>query len=207
MTLQELFDRVANRLPGATPTIKFIDAAQSVQEVITNRLWYNQSELLKTIWTSTSQIVGTASVALPTTFLGLDNSENPFATYTVGGDTVTATLTPLSMPRSYYVGADNAIPSEYELRATTFYLYPPSSVAFTLTVPMFQKPTELTAMGDTIPWGGLFDQVFQDTVSIIAGAPGAYALINPGIEATLQRRVDDLTTMRAPKKARFFGVF
>jgi hypothetical protein len=206
VTVAELFDRCLPRLRGAPPpTLTFVDAAQAVQAVLTQRLWEQSSDLLKTVWNSTEQAISTNLVDLPSTFLGVADEDPPaYLTYTAGSATQVAPLYPLSVSRANYLTAEDAIPSEYEIRGSVFEVYPGSSVAFTLYIPMYARPAALTQMSDSLPWNGMHDQLFQDAVSLMAAAGGGFtAAVTPGVDAAIRAALDGGTAIRTGRKVRW----
>lgn len=217
MTVGELFDRVLPRLKFMPPSIAFADAANAVQEVVARKLWENRSDLVREIWESDAEIpgvgeepptpgedepIGTASVTLPDRFLGIAD-DAPFILYEVAGQDQVATLAPRSRSLSSYATASQGIPSEYELRGQSLYLFPTSSVAFALRVPMFRKPAPLTAMEDDLPWCGMYDQLFQDAVLYLASPTGMLATVTPLLEQALRAAVDTGSAMRAGRKVQW----
>lgn len=207
MTVAELFDRVLPRLVSKPPVLAFVDAVQAVQEVISRRLWEHGSDLLKSPWTSETQLAGTSEVTLPGDMLGVMSDttrDPPFITYTSSGATQIAPLYPLEGSRANYVLKADAIPEAYEIRSTTFELFPGSSVAFTLTVPMFRRPAPITSMSSTLPWGGMHDQLFQDAVLYMGGPEGAWmAAVTPGLELAIKAAVDSGTAIRTGRRVRW----
>ena len=203
MVVSELFARILPRLKYMPPSISFVDATQSVSDCITRRLWENRSDLLKTVWVSDTHAIGEDEVSLPTTFLGRNGDEDPFLTYTSGGSTLTTTPRPLSRDRSYYVTAEDSIPGEYEIRGSVLYLYPPSTVAFTLTMPIYSRPEVIETVDDDLPWNGHFDQLFQDSVLHLAGPEGISAMVSPILEQAILRAVDTGASLRTGRKVRW----
>lgn len=204
MTVAELFDRVLPRLGARPMPLTFLTAVQAVQEVVTRRLWEHSSDLLKTPWASASNPVGTSTVTLPDTMLGVADGELPFITYTSGGATQVASLFPMEGSRSQYVTATATIPEAYEIRGTTFQVFPTSSVAFVLNVPMFAKPAALTSMASSLPWNGMHDQLFQDAVLYMGGVEGAFmAAVTPGLETAIASAIDAGTAIRTGRRVRW----
>ncbi|MDF1551933.1 MAG: hypothetical protein P1P84_02670 [Deferrisomatales bacterium] len=202
MTVAELFARVLPRLKLMPPSIAFVDAAQAVQDVIARRLWEARSDLLRDPWESDTHAIGTTTVDLPELFLGVAD-ELPFLEYTSGGSTQIATLRPLSRPRSHYVTAADAVPAEYEIRGSLVQLYPTTTVAFTLHMPMYARPPALESMDDDLPWNGTYDHLFQDSVLHLAGPAGIMTMVSPHLEQAIMRAVDTGAALRTGRKVQW----
>lgn len=203
MTVNELFKRLVNRLPHSKPTISFVDAAHSVQVVITRRLVLMKSDLLRDTWESDEQAASVSVVDLPLDMVAAgDNKDTPYISYLVGSDTVRADLIPLSRARgSFVVPGNEATPREYDIRGNILEMFPTSSVAYTLFVPMYRQPPPLVDMNDELPWNGFFDHIFQDSVLALSGPAGISSLVTPALDRSIMRAVDETAVLRTGRRA------
>lgn len=190
MTVAELLQVVMPRLSSAPQSIAFIDAVQTLQDMIARRLWTRRSDLLKTAWTSAEIAAGAETVMLPSGFLGL--VEQPYI------DGQTAILTPLpENTRQYFT--ETGTPRHYELVGRSMSLFPPPAEAIVLKGVYFGAPQAITDMSDELPFDGLFDSVFQDAIPHVASR-GIFIGSDKAFAITVNNYVDSVLCLRGSRR-------
>ena len=190
MTVAGLLQIVMPRLSTVPQTVAFIDAVQATQDLIVRRLWKRRSDLLKSAWTSAEIAADTATVSLPTDFLGF--CENPYISGSSGW------LLPLP-ENTRQIFTDSGTPVYYEIAALVLSLFPAPAVATVVKGMYFKVPAQITQMSDTLPFGGLFDPVFQDA-AIQVGNKGIFATSNQAFEIAVNSYVDSLVHIRTSRR-------
>lgn len=75
----------------------------------------------------------------------------------------------------------------YKIKGSRLYLYPPPSDDITVVADYFAKPTEATALTDTVPWNEQFDDAISEIVVKLWGKSSAF---DAEIEAICEKAVD-----------------
>lgn len=204
MTAATMLSSVLGRLSGGEKIkLPFLDALQSVSDIIATRLYELKSDLVKADLDEDVSHEG-ASV-------GKFTLDSGFLTF-VGDPWVegyTTTLTPVTdeLIRIYEAetssGTAEVIPQYYRLRGLTVTLYPTNTVDITVRGSYYFKPI-LDALTDDIPFSGMFDQLIVDAIVKIAQA-GLGLSVDPGFRAYIREHVDSIVSGR-PRKAIFFNM-
>jgi hypothetical protein len=196
-TVGELLTSLLPRIPKANISMSFLDAMQAALDIIVKRLWLKHSDLIKTpLNPDISVAAETDNFTLPSDYLGF--VEPPFVTY--GG--ATYQLQPLP-PASRYSFPEPGQPQYYELLGSTVYLYPTPDSSISVKGLYYMNPPKLTALSSTIPFNGLFDQVFRDVV-LMVGGQGIAIIVQPQFEAFMRSQVDQVLQLHSPKRVGFF---
>jgi len=192
-TLQNTLDLALQRAASLKMTAKmpFMNAVNMALDIIYKRLLIRKSDLVKASFSS-SITANVNTCTLPTNFNGF--FERPyFSGYTT-------LLDPLpTESRAYLTTAGT--PRYYEIKGTTLYLHPTPSIAFTLVGNYMVKPTALSALTDAVPFNGLIDWLFLDTVLKISEG-GMAVIADPVFRTALYSQLEEILSFRAPKMVR-----
>lgn len=194
MTLNDLLIAILPKYGDELPTATFLNAVNAVQEVIAQRLWLCEADLLRTSYEATLAAEA-SSLSLPSGSLGLVQGEWPWIS--------TAELIPgrslLPLPAWLrHTFTEVGTPHYFELRGLTVTLYPTPDAETTVNLEIYSRPVTLTALTDTLPWDALFDRVFVEAVPRFSVA-GGMLTVTPEMEAFIYQRVDLLVNHRPAK--------
>jgi len=192
MTLDQLLTTILPRFGVEPPILAFIDAANAVQDVIAQRLWLEKSDLLRTTLSGTLAI-DASTYALASGTLGL--AEWPWITNTE--ITPGRRVRPLD-PEDRYLYTDSGHPKFFQQRGLTLTFYPPALIETTIKAEVYTRPAAFTLIANTIPWDGLFDQVFVEAVPRFT-LSGGMITITQELESFIVQRVDMLVDHRPAK--------
>lgn len=192
MTGLELFNKLTARLGKSEINLDFLTAINATTGVIAKRLWNNRSDFLRSDF-SVAFTADNPDVTLPAGFLGF--VERP---YVVVG-TTQSRVAPLP-PETDNAFTATGTPQYYEMRGTVLAkLYPTPSANGTMKGKYFAKPTDLTALSGTIPFGGFFDDVYLDALLMVA-QQGMFVVATPLFDQTMSKQVDITISSRAPRR-------
>ena len=148
--VRSLIDAIAHRLPGKT---NLYPALNTAILRIAKRLFYHGSDMI----TGSLDIdidEDDSSGALPSGFGGLMGK--PYI------EDMTWPLEPLPSKEVALIYPSTGIPQYYQIKNLTLHIIPGTSSDITILGDYFAIPTTLTAPGDTVPFGGLFDDAIQE---------------------------------------------
>lgn len=195
MTVAELLDTVLPKLASRPQESTFLGAVQTVQEVITRRLWMVKSELLEGDF-SLAVAAGGNSAALDADTLGLKLHLHPWIVY--DGQRFELRPLPAGLKDSASLEAESR-PEYYRLRGNDISLYPTTDADLTLKGEAYLKPAAITALSDVLPWFGFFDQVFIDAVAKF-GAGGLMLTVTSEMTLFLYQQVDQVAFQRPARR-------
>lgn len=101
------------------------------------------------------------------------------------------TLSPLPDVNTALVYSSAGESLYYKVKGPRLYLYPPPSDDITVNADYFAKPTEVTALTDTLPWNEQFDDAIGE---IVVKLWDKMSPVDPEIEAICSRAVDVVAT-------------
>ena len=148
--VRSLVDAIAHRLPG---TSNLYPALNTAIQRIAKRLFYHQSDMITGALDVDIDEDGTSG-DLPSGFWGLMGKP-----YIEGK---TWSLEPLPSKEAALSFTSVGIPTYYQIKNLTIHIIPGTSSDITILGDYFAMPTALTAPGDTVPFGGLFDDAIQE---------------------------------------------
>lgn len=183
MTAGELLNILLPRLSKEPSADTFIGALNNAILVVTRRLLYRKSSVLKEEY-STTFGANTASATLPEGYLGFCLDAPP----SVSGKP----LCPLP-PFKYGTYSETGTPEYYDIRGGKMNLYPTPAEAVVVKALFFYRPVRLTSMSDDLPWYGLLDDLLGEAIAVIAKT-GQWGAITAEWEALVNREVDKHVT-------------
>lgn len=196
MTAQELLDIVLPRLAkegGQGQHLNFLEAVRATADIITKRLWLLRSDLLEEDFEK--ELAGDeAQITLDADFLGLVENSQPWLDYEDGTRRV---LTPLPSGIKHTF-TEAGSPLYYELRGRTLTVFPTAREAVTVRGEQYAQPDPVEEMQDDLPFDGIFDQLFIDSVTRI-GKDGLAVTVNQAFALLLYGQVDQLVHARPAK--------
>lgn len=167
-TVLDLITVTAPRLKQIPqPAMSAIEAVNAGMDVLFRYLVSKGSDLVKADF-SLEFAASDASKILPTDCRGL--ADKPQLT------TMTEPLEPLqTQGRSAYYG-QTGTPERYDIRGLNLLLYPVPDEACTVIGEYWQAPARVTAITGTLPYDGMFDEVFKEAIVRGAAAGSAFAV-------------------------------
>lgn len=192
MTVGDLLQKIMPRIETMPPGMTLVDCVNVVTGIVTKRLVDNDSDLLKSHHQFT-YAASEQSAALPDRYLGM--SENPYFTVSK------ARLDPL--PKGIRADlATDGTPLFFEVRGANMVIHPPPAAATTVEMEFYQKPAAATDITSTVPFSGVFDDLYMEAVLRI-GSAGMTIADDPGFMRFLQRQVDDILAIRTGRQVSF----
>lgn len=200
MTVSELFDIVLPRIANSkqAQSLNFIEALQVAVDIVTQRLWLCQSDMLRSV-SDVDVAAGDDSVVVPFGFLGMIPDVPPVIDY---GDDRKDVLEPLPKGTRHTIGEDGD-PKYYELRGGQIRLLPSfKDAAGTVAIEYFKRPDVITSFDDDVPFNGVFDALLTDAV-VMVGQRGLSITVDQGFAAYLAAQVDRFANLRPMKSVRW----
>lgn len=194
--VETLWEKLIPRLDLTRNSVNFVDSCQEVIELITERLWFRKSNILRqdvsfTVTQSENELI------LPSEFLAI--AAEPFI---IDSNNKARLLTNIHETRRYdYIGQEST-PRYYYFNLDTVTLYPASDNTYTVYIPCYIKPTPLVSISDTLPFLGIFNQLIGDSAVKISNI-GLGILSDPTFVAALYEKVDKMVNLRNNKNIYF----
>ena len=189
-TVQDVINSLLPKL-AAKPSAasELYEQINDIIEVISRRLWFHRSDLLKTSVTVSVDSVNTGFV-LGNTFLGFRGL--PYEVNTTGAYQVHQ-LSPLPEDAEWKYQLAG-VPLFYQLIGNNVTLFPAPSTPYSYVVRYYALPAELTSPASVVPFNGLFDTVIKDMM--LAMIEGMFTIVNPVFSKTLDEIVDKIIRLR-----------
>lgn len=199
MTVLDLLYTVLPRLAGEKPqAAPFLEAVKMVQDIVTRRLWLLRSDLLEEDF-SASVRAGSSRGWMGDDVLGLKTGAHPWVIY--DGQRYDLVPLPDGMKDRTTLAAPGR-PSFYRLRGLSISVYPTPDLDIHVKGEAYVKPLEVAEMTDEIPWFGLFDPVFVETVARF-GVNGLGSSVAPEVALFIHQWVDQIALQRPSKCIRW----
>lgn len=190
MTVQDLLKKTLPRLQqqGVAPVVDMVSTVNQITDVLFRYLWRRESDLIESS-TSLDFAVSAQGVDLPADFYGFAGMP-----YIVADEIA---LTPATKTQARALSDDSGYPEYFESKNGKLYLYPVTDQALSVLVDYYTRPVDVNALADALPFGGLFDRIFEDG-AVRVQAEGAILEVDKDFNALLKKVVDDVLTMRDP---------
>lgn len=195
-SVQTLWEKLVPRLDLSRQSVSFMDSCQEVIEIITERLWFRRSDMLRED-VSYSLSISDNEAFLPAEFLAI--AAEPFVLDVNNHVTL---LTNLHESKRYDYINETGAPKFYTLYNTTVTIYPTTAATTTLIIPCYLKPSPLVSMADLLPFNGVFNQLIGDSAVKISNV-GLGLLADGTFVASLQEKIDKMINMRNKKTIYF----
>lgn len=191
-----LWERLIPRLDLVRNSVNFVDSCQEVIELITERLWFRKSDILRqditfTVTQSEDELI------LPAEFLAI--AAEPFL---IDSNNKARLLTNIHETRRYDYLGQEAQPRFYYFNLSTVTIFPAANKTYTVHIPCHIKPAPLTSISDTLPFQGIFNQLIGDSAVKISNV-GLGLLSDPTFVASLYEKVDKMVNLRNNKNIYF----
>ena len=195
MTVQQLFDKILTRLGAAPPqTVSFLDAVNDVLEIVGNVLLDCRSDMLRR-YGSVTYTTGVSTANLPVSFWGFIGL--PYTSDVTDG---TKELAPL-VNAMEYDNATNGKPEQFELQQSNgvdvLRVYPSPDASYTVKFAYNLRPS-VTAMTDSLPFGGLFDMAIADILIRVGNSGGWGAITNETL--VIEDKIRSVLRNRTPRR-------
>jgi len=159
---------------------------QSIRSVA-KRLYLLKSKILQNDL-SVSITTGDDYGDLPSGFWGLVDFP-----YLSGENWRLKPLPNLTIKLSY---TGDGIPVYYQIKGTKIYITPSTASDYTIVGDYFAKPTEITAVGDTLPFDELFDDIIDEFMRVYFAKPPSGTVL---MRLYLMNEIDLVAGMRDKK--------
>ena len=201
MTVAQLLQSVAPRVGSYGPQrLSLIESVNLITSVIMRHMVRKGYDLVKTDYSQTLTAAD-PTYTLPSDCAGLFS--NPW----LSGGGCQGDILPLPYDlRQKFSDPDypSGPPQYYEVRGLNVTLYPTPDGAqtYTLVFPYHKRPSDAALLSDSVPFGGMFDDLYKDSVLKISAGGLLYAL-DQTFEAMAYRFVDQVMNQWVPKNIRF----
>jgi hypothetical protein len=184
--INSLLPKLASRPEAAT---ELYEQLNDIIEVISRRLWFHRSDLLKATTAVVVNPVNTGFI-FDNRFLGfrgLPYESNPSGSHQV------RQLSPLSEDDEWRYQQPGT-PRFYQLIGNSVALFPAPATEFTFIVRYYALPSDLVDQNSPIPFNGLFDTIIKDMA--LAMVQGMFTIVSPVFIQTLNEIVDKTIRLR-----------
>lgn len=176
-TVQNLVDAVYPRLRLIDPQFSFVQGVNEITQVLFDELVSREENIVKAPFSLTFNDTDPSSKALPADFRGFDGK--PY----ISGQT--NHLEPFDPSlRADYDGKTCTTPEYYEILGTTLYLRKAPEAEVTAKGMYYKWPGTVSALSDTMPFGGIFDVAYREGIIRLNELGLAFAL-DPAFQAFL----------------------
>ena len=186
MTVEELFQKVVVSYGEETPKTGFFDAVHAIQDYIGRRLWLNSADYLQASFTTTLA-ADSHTILLPSRTLALVEDEFPWVKES-GSDHTATQLAPLPTGMRHRLTV-KGVPRFYEVRNRRLRVFPTPEEDCDIFAEVYRLPDKVAVFAEDLPWDGMFDDVFVETVKKASQA-GSVMTVLPELEAFVYRHVD-----------------
>ena len=192
MTASQLIITSLPRLTGSKPTgTTFYDAINYMISMISRRLLYRESDLVKTSVADFTVTPTTDTYNLPADFIAL--AEKPRTSHH-------RQLEPVDDEHRRHHHHFDCEPRRYELIGSTIIFHPKLDDNVTsadVRARYFSKPAAVALPADNIPFNGLFDEVFYQGVPRVIAKGLAVVQADPDFERFIFTEVDSVIDARS----------
>jgi hypothetical protein len=196
-TVQDIINSLLPKLAGKPDAAtELYEQLNDIIEVISRRLWFHRSDLLKTSKTVNVTNVNT-DFTFDDRFLGFRGL--PYELNATGVQQVHQ-LSPLPEDDEWKYQVPG-VPLFYQLIGSNVTLFPAPSAAYTYVVRYYALPADLVISTDVVPFNGLFDTIIKDMALEMIG--GMFSIVSPVFVQTMNELVDKIVRLRPNRTVRW----
>ena len=203
MTVGDLLDTVVPRLVNP-PAMTLAEAVNTTAAHIFRRLVRRQSDIVMATTTATLT-AGNNSFALPSGARGIVREA---AVVEENGNATFRRLRCLEDPldTSAFLAGTTGSASCYRLNNGTVEVYPVPAVDCKVKLWYWGHPTAVSLLTDSVPFSGLFDDLFREAIPRVLGLGGLALNADAPLVALLNEGVDSIAAQRQGRSIGFYTV-